>query len=63
VTSFNTIWKSCFHLLPHSEGSKSTIIADKMKFAEQLIMMVLIKGYCWKNVPLSPKVLWRFNIE
>ena len=40
VTSFNTIWKSCFHLLPHSEGSKSAIIADKAKFAEQLIMMV-----------------------
>ena len=30
VTSFNTIWKSCFHLLPHSEGSKSTIIADEI---------------------------------
>jgi len=27
-------------LLPHSEGSKSAIIADKAKFAEQLIMMV-----------------------
>jgi len=49
VTSFNMIWKSCFHLLPYSEGSKSNIISDKMmKFAGHLIMMVLIKGY-WKN--------------